>query len=1111
MLTYESPHTGEETIVKNGQTHTYLSNKFPIRQPDGSLALGGISIDITDRRKAEEALRKTEEKYHDLFAQSPEDIYVLALDGKILEFNRATTLAGNPHEEVVGKNVLDLKGFEDAKTQFADILQGNTEPFEYSIKSRAGENIWVEVHPAIVLDGDNKTIRLTAMNISARKIAEEQLKLSNAAIERATVGIIITDANQPDNPIIFTNEAFCKISGYSPEELLGVNCRFLQGKDTDKNTIAEIRKCIAQKINFEGEILNYRKDGTIFWNFLRISPVFNKNGNCTHFTAVQMDITVRKVMESALQESERFTKATLDALSTNIAILDESGTILAVNRAWREFAESNSSAPHELVHVGINYLSVCQTSGGPNSEEAPAMAAGIQAVMSGERKDFSLEYPCHSPTERRWFNARVTRFLGQGDLRVVVAHENITERILAEEKLRNHETILNLIIDTAPQTIFWKDLEGRYLGSNRAFAANTGFDPAEVIGKTDFDLPWPREEAEAYRAADREVIETNSPKLHIVGQLQQIDGSQRWIDTSKAPLRDAKGQPFAVLGISEDITERILGEEKLRQLSRAIESSPNSMLIVDMDGIIQYANPKFTELTGYAPEEALGKRTQILSLEYTPLETREALQAAVLAGSKWSGELCKRKKNGELYWEHAFMSPIKNEKGEITHYVGMSEDITEYRLIQAEIVLQNEYLSSLQDITLDLLDRQTSETLFTTIVERAASLMRAQHGAIFISEGDDLVIRSATKGFAHRIGSREVKPGTGSLGRIWQNRKPEIVENYDEWELRDKSFDNENLNAIAGVPIFVNGDIIGVLEVARTKKDRSLFTSVEIEILTRLASLVSLVMDNSNLYESALKEIKEREQAQESLMLAHDQAVKANQLKSQLIAKVSHELRTPLSSVLGFAELLKYSILGGELNPEQMEAADQIIDSAHYLTDMVNEFLDEAEIESHSLILEHKPFVLADILKHANSTMSMIANKKGLELKTYLAPDLPETLWGDARRLQQILINLTNNAIKFTRMGEVSINMRHHAQHQWAIEVKDSGVGIPKDAQEMIFEPFKQMDNAITRENQGTGLGLTITKQLVELMNGRIFVESEVGKGSTFTIILPIRSNPESQ
>lgn len=272
-----------------------------------------------------------------------------------------------------------------------------------------------------------------------------------------------------------------------------------------------------------------------------------------------------------------------------------------------------------------------------------------------------------------------------------------------------------------------------------------------------------------------------------------------------------------------------------------------------------------------------------------------------------------------------------------------------------------------------------------------------------------------------------------------------------------------------------------------------------------LGQNVQLVHEGEKIigFQAVARDITERKQIEQKLAIARDQALEASRAKSRLLAKVSHELRTPLGSVLGYAELL-HSNAFGKLEEKQTEATTHIIDSANYLTAMVNELLDEAQIESGSVKLNIHRFAPREMLAGLEPGLGVLARNKGLTLTTAVAPNLPESLYGDENRLRQILFNLTGNAVKFTEAGWVRLIFSQVDSAHWALQVSDSGIGIPTEAQTYIFEPFRQVDNSITRNNRGTGLGLAITKSLVELMGGQIILESDIGQGSAFTVVLPI-------
>ena len=256
-------------------------------------------------------------------------------------------------------------------------------------------------------------------------------------------------------------------------------------------------------------------------------------------------------------------------------------------------------------------------------------------------------------------------------------------------------------------------------------------------------------------------------------------------------------------------------------------------------------------------------------------------------------------------------------------------------------------------------------------------------------------------------------------------------------------------------------------------------------------------------FQALARDITTIRQAQDALRIARDQALEANRAKSQLLSKVSHELRTPLGGVLGYAELLQNNTFG-ELNPRQQKAVSEIVDSADYLTNMVNELLDEAQLRSSTASLLESNFSSFKLIQGAVSGLDILAQKKGLKFSMQIDPNLPQEIYGDDRRIRQIIINLIGNAIKFTKEGSVHLNVSKADDNHWEIQVKDTGIGIPKEAQYSIFEPFRQVNKSVTPDNRGVGLGLSITKQLVELMHGRIIIESIEGKGTTFHVLLPL-------
>ena len=767
------------------------------------------------------------------------------------------------------------------------------------------------------------------------------------------------------------------------------------------------------------------------------------------------------------------------------------------------------------------------------------------------------------------------------------------------------------------------DSQGRVADINRAAATMIGISVAQTVGKPALDIfnRWPN-----LTKKYEDVLET-------LEEISIGEGDiQRWFELGLSPLRNRDKAVIGRLITLRDVTKRKWADERLRQLSRAVEASPASIVITDIDGNIQYVNPKFTLVTGYTLQEALGKNPRILKTNRTPPEVHRQLWETITAGGEWHGEFCNRKKNGEFYWETASISPIMDVNERITNYVAVKEDITEQRLIQERLQLQNKYLSILHEVTLDLLNRRELDDLLRAIVNHASDLLNAPFGEIMLKEGDELVVHSFTQDQNFLLGDRVGRDAAKLAWQAHDTGQPVALDDYSTWEDRRELYDQIPLHAVCEFPVMVEKQCVAVIGMGRSEPDQT-FTSEEIQTGILFSRLVGLVLDSVNLYDSAMREVAERKRteillqesearfrqivenadeliyrtnaegyityvnstslrlfgvdaierilgknylefivsgwrkrvrrfyvrqflsgesntyfefplvtsdghelwlgqnvqivreanqivgfqavarditaikhAQEALSLARDQAQEASHLKGDLLARVSHELRTPLSGILGYAELLRDQAFG-TLSDDQKQVAETIVESTEYLTTMINDLMDQAQIEAKKLVLQFGRCSPSELLHSLEEIMGMLAQEKGLVLRTILESDVPALIYSDEQRLRQILINLIANAIKFTKHGEICVRLFQPDPIHWAIEVSDTGIGIPEEAQAAIFEPFQKADNSLTGENRGVGLGLSITKQLVDLMDGQIALTSQVGKGSTFLVTLPIKKS----
>lgn len=234
-----------------------------------------------------------------------------------------------------------------------------------------------------------------------------------------------------------------------------------------------------------------------------------------------------------------------------------------------------------------------------------------------------------------------------------------------------------------------------------------------------------------------------------------------------------------------------------------------------------------------------------------------------------------------------------------------------------------------------------------------------------------------------------------------------------------------------------------------------------------------------------------------------NQVVEADRLKSQLLTSISHELRTPINAIQGYSQLLTEEAYGG-LADEQKTTIRRIQLNATQLNGMVNNLLDRAQLEQGKMNLRPAPFSPADLINNTHSALNILATSKGLALTSEVESDVPPVIMGDVLRLQQILFNLTSNALKFTEKGSVHAHIFLPDEDHWVLEVTDTGIGIEPEVQAQVFAPFWQVDSSATRQYRGSGLGLAIVKQLSDLMGGVITLKSQPGQGSTFTIVFPL-------
>ena len=496
--------------------------------------------------------------------------------------------------------------------------------------------------------------------------------------------------------------------------------------------------------------------------------------------------------------------------------------------------------------------------------------------------------------------------------------------------------------------------------------------------------------------------------------------------------------------------ESIITYKKLQQLVSAVEHSPTAIVITDHDGLIEYVNPKFTEITGYSSEEALGHNPGILKSGAHTKEYYREMWDTICAGHDWVGEFCNKKKNGELFWEHASISPIKNKQGVITHFVAIKEDVTKQRQIARELL--------------------ESEGRFQRMVSTAPAMLY-----------DYILSPDGIGRFLY------VSPNCYDILEV--DDKDLLLDMNLFWNM----VHSDDIERLHGEDVSAN--LAGHTFVAEVR----IITKSERMKWVQLSSRSNpAVPGEPTIWSGYLLDITWRKKAEEELKAAKEAADESNRLKSRFLANMSHEIRTPLNAIIGFSGIT----LKTSLSLQQHDYIEKIQTAGESLLNIINDILDSSKIEAGKLHIEHIPFSLNRVVANAFSMVQQKATDKGLKLRVEIQPEISACLVGDPHRLGQVIINLLSNAVKFTEQGEVLFEALLLSEQKDRVQLKfsvhDTGIGILPEQIEKLFQSFTQADCSTTRSFGGTGLGLSVSKQLVELMEGEIGCESAPDKGSTF-------------
>jgi two-component system, sensor histidine kinase and response regulator len=752
---------------------------------------------------------------------------------------------------------------------------------------------------------------------------------------------------------------------------------------------------------------------------------------------LEQEIADKRKAEGSLRESEELFRAVSEAAPVGIYRSDLNGNASFMNRALVDLLGVNGEE-----RLGKGWAERI------HPEDRRRVVEGRSAAMNAG-EDFATSYRVlHPDGTIRWAEsqAKPLRTADGKLLGYVGVVQDVTQRHKSEEQLREQSTYLTTLLAACPIGIVAESAEGKIEMSNPAFQELFGYSTLDMQGKSIDMLLSPGElRAEAVGITEQ-VLSGNAVRLTAVRKHK-----------SGLPVNvDIYGVPFVIdgvlrgqFGIYMDITARLQAQQALRQSEEMFRTltaaAPVGIFRADGDGRALYLNEKWQAMTGYSAEEGMGDGW----IRAMHPDDKEWIL------DRWS-EACAREeefrasfryvdREGQTVWVDTVARPVLGNGGSSGGFVGVVQDVTERVKRDAELKRSEETfrtLSAVAPVGIVLMD---DEGKFTYINEQYLRMT----------------------GFTEKE----------ALDNAW--RTVIHPDDFEELErIRSESLANNLDYTMSYRYLRRDGSVVWAQSVARGFRQKE---------------------GGKRGYVVVIQDVTERHLAEERLRNAKEAAEAANRAKSEFLANMSHEIRTPMNGILGMTELA----LETELHPEQREYLAMVRSSAEALLGIINDILDFSKIEAGKMELEETAFSLEDCIEEALGPQGIRALQKGLDLTWTTEGKIPGALKGDSTRLRQVLINLVGNAIKFTKEGEVSVRASRlpsdGARAAIQFVVSDTGIGIPPEKHQQIFDAFSQADSSTTREFGGTGLGLSISARLVRLMGGRIGLESTPGKGSKFS------------
>jgi PAS domain S-box-containing protein len=1054
----------EERYIQDGQEIWVHTVKTPVKDENGDvIGILGVFWDTTEHKRAEEALKESEERLKQVVEGAELGTWDQNMKtGEVIRNRRWAEMLGYTLEEIkphtdAWKALIHPDDLPEVNRITQDHRAGRT-PFlkcEHRIRTKSGEWKWIlNCGKIIERDKDGKPIRAVGIHtdITERKRAEEALRERqekySAIVEKGNDGIIIIK----DGLLKFANSTISTITGFTPEEAFEkpfVN--FVSPAYRELVTKMYKRRMSGEELpsRYETEILS--KDGKSIPVEISAS-VIEYEGKPADMAIIR-DITERKKAEQALQESEEKYSTIVERGNDGIIIIQD-GLLKFVNTPLTIIT---GLTPEET--IGKQFLDLVS----PTYREM--VSDRYKKRISGEEPPNRYEIEILSKDGKKIpveISATLIEYEGRpADMAII---RDITERKVMEQALLRSEKKYRTLVESAHEGIGLVDIEENLTLVNQAFADALGYKKEELLG-LNLSRLCDVDQFAKFRRETGKRIQGESSRYD--ARLYTKAGEPKDFSLSAAPLYDENGSFVGTLGLLADITESKRAEKLLRtseaQLSNAMKIAKLGYWEYDVAKDLFTFNDHFyaifrttvEQVGGYTMSSA--RYAQLfVHPEDAPMVAVEIQKALETTDPHFSRQLEHRiiYADGEIGYIAVRFFIVKDDQGRTVKTYGANQDITERKRAEEKLRESEERYRDLFDNASDLIQSVDEKGRFVYVNKKWKEVL----------------------GYS----DEEIK----KLNLTDILRKDQIPHCM---ELFKKVVSGETLD---------NVEVVFV-----TKEGREIFASGFVNPWMKDGKFVAT--------RAIFSDVTGRKRTEQALIEAKEQAEEANRLKSEFLANMSHEIRTPMNAIIGMTGIT----LDTDLTDDQRESLNMVKESAYALLGLLDGILDLSKIEAGRVEFETIDFDLRVTVEGIADTLAHRASTKGLELACMIHHRVPTLLRGDPGRLRQILMNLGGNAVKFTEKGEVVIRVElseeTEDQATLLFSVTDTGIGIPKDKQEKIFESFTQADGSSTRKYGGTGLGLSISKQLVKLLDGQIGVESQPGKGSRFWFTISFEKQKE--